>query len=268
MNVRGWLAVLVLGVSATTAPARIGLENIQAAPSALLPERKSLEYFPQEVIFFRYNVTGARTDIDGKVDIESVATLTNESGKEVATSKSPFQGALSLGGDTFVGNSYIIPKDDLPTGKYKLKVLLTDRLANDKIDFDREITIKPVEFAALHPYFSYDPDGRIPAPANGLVNQTLYFRLGVVGLDRARDRVELVSSVQILGPKGKELLPKPLETIIKETDPKVLKETSMATFTGSIGLHRPGEFILKITVTDRVVQRSTTLEVPFRVDVP
>jgi hypothetical protein len=268
MMQRAALALVVASLAVTAAPARVAVQNIQAAHGALLPERKSLEYFPQEMVFFRYTVVDAKVDAEGQVDVEASIKLTDATGKEVAANKLPLKGALSLGGDTFFASAYVVLPEDLVPGKYRLAVVLTDRLSGDKIDFDREIVVKQVDFAALFPRFSYDPEGRVAAPAGGLVNQTLHFRLPVVGLDKGREKVELVSSVQVLDAKGKELLPKPLETVIKETDPKVIKATSVATFNGSLGLHRPGSFTLRITVTDREARKSSTLEVPFKVEAP
>jgi hypothetical protein len=265
---RAGLAVWCVALAVSAAPARVALQNIQAAHGAVLPERKSLDYFPQELVFFRYTVVGAKTDADGQIDIEAAIKLTDAAGKEVATNKLPLKGALSLGGDSFVASAYLLLADDLVPGKYRFTVVLTDRVAGDKIDFDRDIIVKQPDFSVLFPRFSYDPEGRVAAPPRGVVNQTLFFRLPVVGLDKGREKVDMVSSVQVLDAKGKELLPKPLETVIKETDPKVIKATSVATFTGSLGLHRPGEFTLRITVTDRVAQKTTALEVPFKVELP
>lgn len=265
---RHFTAMVVLLVAAAPAQAGLEIQNIQAAYAPLLPERKTLEYYSQDLIYFRYLVTGAKTDDQGQVDVEAVVKLVDGNGKEVHNQKVPYKGSLSLGGDTFAGAVYIALNEQLLSGTYKLTVEHTDFLGTTKAAFEREIKVKSTEFALVFPRFSYDPEGRVLAPAGGVIHQTLYFRIGTIGFDRSQDRVELVSHVQLLDAQGKELLPKALETVIKESDAKTVKSTNVANFNGSLGLHRPGDFTLRITVTDRLGQKTAKFETPLRVTLP
>jgi len=259
---------VALVVTSLPAQAKLGVEHIEAAYGPLLPERKALEYVSQDLIFFRYLVTGAKVDEQGNVNVEALVQLTDANGKEVSKQTLPFKGTLSLGGDSFSGSAYIVVGEQFLAGTYTLSVTLTDLLASQKVAFQREVKVRSAEFAVVFPRFSYDLEGRVLAPAGGLVNQTLHFRIGAVGFDRSQEKVDLVSHVQLLDTQGKELLPKALETIVKVDDPKVVKTTSMANFSGSLGLHRPGEFTLRITVTDRLAQKTATFEMPLRVKLP
>jgi len=265
---RIWLAAAILVLSATTAQAKLEIENIQSAYGPMLPERKALEFYPQDLIFFRYMVTGAKVDERGQVDAEAVVKLIDGRGKELHKSTVPFKGPLSLGGDSFAGAAYVVLNDQFINGVYKLNVTVTDNQGSEKATFEREVRIRPAEFAIVHPRFSYDADGKAQAPVGGMVNQTLHFRIGILGFDRGQDRVDLMSSVQVLDDKGKELLPKPLETIIKSDDAKVVKTTNVATFNGSLHLHRAGDFTLRITVTDKLGQKTTKMEFPMKVVAP
>jgi hypothetical protein len=265
---RHLFAALVLAVTATTAQAKVDITNVQSAYGPLLPERKALEFYPQDLIYFRYMVTGAQVNSRGEVDCEAVVRLVDGNGKEVVKNTVPFQGPLSLGGDSFAGAAYVVLKEQLINGAYTLTCTVTDNLASEKASFTREVRVKPADFAIVHPRFSYDADGKAQAPVGGLVNQTLFFHIGIFGFDRSQDRVDLVSSVQVLDDKGKELLPKPLETIIKSEDAKLVKETNVATFNGSLHLHRPGEFTLRITVTDKIGQKTAKIEFPMHVAAP
>ncbi|MBY0527674.1 MAG: hypothetical protein K2R98_30025 [Gemmataceae bacterium] len=262
------LTAVLLLLSTTAAQAKLEIENIQSTYGPLLPERKELEFFPNDLIFFRYLVTGAKVDERGQVDAEAVVKFLDEKGKELNKSTIPFKGPLSLGGNSFAGAAYVVLNDQYLNGTYTVNVTVTDNLASEKATFTREVRIRPVDFAIVHPRFSYDADGKAQAPIGGLVNQTLYFRLGIVGFNRGQDRVDILSSVQILDEKGKELLPKPLETNIKSEDPKVVKATNVATFNGSLHLHRAGDFTLRVTVTDRLGQKTTKIEFPLRVTAP
>lgn len=262
------IAVAVLLLSSSAAHAKLEIEQVQSVYGPLLPERKLLEFYPQDLIFFRYMIAGAQLSPRGEVDCDAVVRLTDGNGKEVAKNSVPFKGPLSLGGDTFAGAAYVVLNDQLINGVYTLTCTVTDNLASEKASFSREIRVRPADFAIVHPRFYYDADGKAQAPIGGLVNQTLHFRIGIYGFDRGQERVDLISSIQVLDDKGKELLPKPLETVIKSDDAKVVKSTSVATFNGSLHLHRPGTFTLRITVNDRIGQKSAKLEFPLIVAAP
>ena len=264
---RAMTALAVLLFATMQAQAKLEIENVQAAHGLLLPERKT-DYFPQDLIFFRYLITGAKTDGEGRVDCEAVVKLADMAGKVVVTNNVPFKGNLSLGGNAFMGSAYVVLDNDHLPGTYTLSVTVSDVLGSEKTEFRRELKIRPTEFAVVFPRFSYDPEGKILAPIGGLANQHLYFRLGVIGFDRSFQKADLVSKVQIVDAEGKELLPKPLETVVKSDDPAVVKATSVANFNGSIGLHRPGDFKLRITITDRIGQKTTQVEWPLKVTLP
>jgi hypothetical protein len=207
-------------------------------------------------------------DATGKVDAEAVIKLTDGNGKEVAKNTIPFKARLSLGGDSFGGVAYLTLNEQLLNGLYTFSVTVTDHLGSEKVSFQRDVRIRPADFAIIRPHFSHDVEGRAPAAVGGLLSQTLYFRIEVYGFDRGQDRVHLVSSVQVLDASGKELLPEPLETVLKSEDAKLVKSTMVAHFNGSLGLHRPGEFTLRIVVTDRISTKTTKLEFPLRVTAP
>ncbi len=265
---RAWLAAAVVLFLTATAEARLAVENVQCAYGPLLPERKTLEFYPEDLIYFRYLVTGIQVDRAGQVDAEAVVKLTDGAGKEVAKNTIPFKARLSLGGDSFSGVAYLNLTEQFITGVYTFTVTVVDNLGSEKVSFQREVRLRPGDFAIIRPRFSYDADGRAPAPVGGLVSQTLYFRIEVYGFDRGQERVHLVSSVQVLDKDGKELLPEPLETVLKSDDAKLVKATSVASFNGSLSLHRAGEFTLRITVSDRIGTKMTKLELPLHVAAP
>jgi hypothetical protein len=264
---RPWLAAMVLFLTATAAQAKLEVTKIECSYGPLLPERQP-EYFPEDLIFFRYVVNGAKTDATGKVDVEAVVKLTDGNGKEIFKNTVPYRARLSLGGDSFVGFAHITLTEQFISGLYTMSVTVNDQLASDKVSFQRDVRIKPADFTIIRPNFSYDGEGRAQAPVGGLTSQTLFFRIEVYNFDKGQERVHLISSVQVLDAKGKELLPEPLETTLKSEDAKAVKETRTATFNGSLGLHRAGEFTLRITVTDKINGKMTKLEMPLKVATP
>ncbi len=262
------LTLSLLMTTASATHARLEIGDIQSTHGPLLPERKVLEYSPEDMIFFRFLANGVKVDPAGKVDVETVVTLHDANGKELTKHAIPSKARLSLGGDAFAGFAYLTLNEQYVSGAYTFKATVIDHLGSEKASFQREVRIRPSEFAIVRPRFSYDAEGRAPAPVGGLVSQTLHFRIEAYGFDRGQERVHLVSSVQVLDAKGKELLPAPLETVLKSEDAKLVKATTVGHFSGSLGLHRPGEFTLRITVEDKIAQKSTKLELPLRVVAP
>ncbi len=75
-------------------------------------------------------------------------------------------------------------------------------------------------------------------------------------------------AVQTLDSDGKENLPKPLVFDFREQDAKAAQRTNLVFFTSGIGLNRIGKFTLRITITDRMTDQSTKMEVPVTVAAP
>src|SRR5690349_10380516 len=63
---RTLLAAAVLVLAAGPASAKLELKDIKAVYGDLGPERKSLEYYAYDEVLFRFRVTGAKADKDGK----------------------------------------------------------------------------------------------------------------------------------------------------------------------------------------------------------
>src|SRR2546425_5628641 len=78
---RFWLAAALLILSAHSAQAKLGIESIQATYGPLGPERKTLDIYPFDELFFRFTVTGAKPDAEGKVDASVVMQVLDGTGK-------------------------------------------------------------------------------------------------------------------------------------------------------------------------------------------
>jgi hypothetical protein len=99
----------------------------------------------------------------------------------------------------------------LPPGAYSLTVTLRDQVAATRAKSQRAITIRSAAFAIVAPRFSYDADGKAPAPVGGLLEQTLHFKMKVIGLDRSRDRIDLRLAVRILDLRTRRVINAPLQ---------------------------------------------------------
>jgi hypothetical protein len=267
---RLWLTATVLALSAASAPAELEIQHIQAVHGLLGPERQSLEVYPHDEIVFRFHITGVRVDAEGKVDSTLALRLTDESGTElIKEPPSPLKGVLALGGHTFVGNARLSLGPTVRPGTvYTLTVTVKDNLSSETAQFQRKLKAKAPAFAIVAPRFFFDPEGKVPAPAGGLVGQTLYFRLRAIGYDFTKGKIDSTMEMQLHDADGKELLPKALLVEIRNDDAATVKKASVLTFNGNFVLNRAGTFALRVTVTDRLGKKSATFETPLRVTAP
>jgi len=250
------------------AHAKLQIENVQACYGPFGPERKAFELYPFDNLFVRFTVTGLKTDAAGKADTSATLKLADSKGNVIGERPLAPSGVLNLGGNSFLVFVNLRMDEQVPLGKNTLMVSVTDNLSKESASFERSVTGKKGKLQIVALEFFHDPDGKFPGSTNGALGEQLYFRLRVIGFDRSKEKIHTELAVQTLDPDGKENLPKPLVFNYQEKDARAVKNTSFAFFTSNIGLNRVGKFTLRITVTDRITNQSTKLEVPVTVTAP
>lgn len=244
------------------------IKNVQASYGQLGPERKSLEFVHGDELYMRFTVTGFTTDKDGRLRGELAMWVIDSKGKEILKQASPLQQALALGGGTFPGQVNVTIGDGLPSGDYTLKVTITDDLAGASDSFEQKFKCKETDFSMVAIRFWQDADGRVPATVGGTVSQTLYFTARGVGFDKSTGEIDLQFTIEVLDAKGKPVMPKPISTPVRHEDADVVKAATVINLRGEITLNRPGDFILKISLIDKIGKKTTTFEAPMKVTTP
>jgi hypothetical protein len=252
----------------TTAQAKLEITKIQAAYGPLGPERKVLEFYPNDEVFFRYRIAGAKVDDAGKLDL-SVVVQVSAKGKVLFENKGELKEAVIFGGPSIPGVANVALSGGVIPGEYTLQVTVKDNHAGETASFQRTVKVKASTFVIVAPQFFYDAGGKVPAPAGGLVGQALFFKLRVIGLDRSKGKIDTTMKVEISEAEGQEgLLSKPINASFKSEDPAVLKTVAYVTYDGHFALNREGSFVLKITITDRVADKSTVFSTVLNVKSP
>lgn len=258
---------LILAVSAP-AQAKIQIENIQACYGPYGPERKSLELYPFDVLFLRFTVSGLQTAASGNVDAVVKLKWTDPNGKVLDESSFPSTGILHLGGNSFPFITQLRMPDQIPLGKNKITVTVTDNLSKESASFERQFTGHKSKLQIVALEFFHDADNKFPSSTNLPLGEPLHFRLRLIGFDRSKGKIHTVMAVQTLDGEGKENIPKPLLSDVHEEDARTVQKFGFVFFTGRVGLNRSGKFTLRITVTDRMTDQSTKIEVPVTVTAP
>jgi hypothetical protein len=263
-----FLAVLALTLSGSVAQAKLELRDVQASHGQFGPVRKSNEYVAGDQVYFRYSAAGVRTDDAGRVRGELRMKLTDAKGKVLLNTENALEQTLALGGDTLTGYAALNVARDFAPGEYELTVEFADLLSKEVASFRQKFTVKAPEFALLRVRFSYDKAGAAAAPVGGTVGQTLFVRMNAVEFDRSKGEIDVEMRIEILDAAGKPTTPKPIRATVHNEKPAEVKEIDTLNLSGVLTLNRPGEFLLRITVTDTITKKKVTFDAPLKVTAP
>jgi hypothetical protein len=258
-------ATLFLVAVASAAHARVEVRDVQASHGQLGPERTSLDYLPGDEVFFRFTVAGARTTELGRLSGEIRLTLTDATGKAILRETSPVENPLAFGGDRFPAKAAVELGHQFPAGEYRLTVEFKDLISGESDSFTRTFTCKPAGFGLTRVRFSADEAGKSASRVGGVVGQPLHLNLAAVGFDRGRGKIDLEMEVRVLDADGRPVAPQPVRATAQSADPDAVRSATQVTFHAELTRTRPGDFVLKVTVTDRLSGRSATFESPMRV---
>lgn len=248
--------------------AKLEITKIEPALGALGPERKSLDFYPLDEIFFRYQIAGVKTDADGKTDVEIEVKLVNPLGRNVFDKKTTSLRQLSLGANTLPGYVVLPVPEKAPPGEYTLTVKVTDRLAKESESFERKLTCKPVSFQIIDMRFWRNAEYKVPAAAGGILGETVHFKLHVVGFDKSKKKVQTILTVTVLDDAGKPIPEKPLIIKAGVDNPDNAAKATQVNYNGLLYLNRTGNFTVRFSVEDIEGKQSTTFETPFKVSAP
>jgi hypothetical protein len=261
-------ASLALLLGAATAHAQLEIRDVQAAHGRLGTTRQSLEYCQGDEVFVRFLVHGAQTNQAGEADLLMALVVTDAHGNKVVDNESRVNATLALGGGTFPGEARVDLAPGIEPGEYTLSVRVKDRVSKETTSFERRFTCKAPEFAIARVRFFHDAEGHAPASFGGVLGQTLYFRNQAIGFDRSKGEIDLVMAFRLFDENGKEVTRTPIEASLRTDDEAALKNATHVDFAGQLALNRVGNFTLRISITDRVANKTTRFEAPFRVIAP
>jgi hypothetical protein len=259
------LAILALIALPAVANAKLEIRDMQASQGQLGPERKSNEYVVGDQVYYRFTISGVRTDADGRTRAEMKIIVTDAKGKKLISNTFPFQQVIALGGDSFPGAASFHFDDTSMPGDYELAVEFTDLLSKETASFKRKVVCKPETFALLNVRFFRDRDGQVPARVGGTVGERLVVKMQIVGFDRSKDEIDVGMEVAVLDAKGKPATANPILSEFHSEKPPEVRATSRIALSANLVLNRPGDFVLRVTVTDRTTKKKVTFEAPMRV---
>jgi len=263
--VRTLLATALVIAIARPVFADLSIKNIQARHGQFGPVRTSLDLYPGDEVVFTYTVEGVKTDPAGNVSCEFELKVSDASGNVVFRDTNQPTQVLPTGVNSLPNATHFGFGLGTPPGQYKFTLVCTDKRQQLSDSFERIVNCLPVAFAIIQPRFSYDAKGETNASLIDVLGQSLFFRLSVIGFDRAHGKIDLSMRMQLIDEKGQELLPKPVSDSIVVTDAKKIAEAPVANFWDAFSCLKIGSFRVKISVTDNISHKTTTFESPIRI---
>ncbi len=268
-RVTPWVLSSVVALAATLpAMAKLEITDIKAVHGPLGPERPDqtkLEVYPGEELYFRYKINGVGADEKGNLSGSLQVKVFDSEGKVRLDQPTPMRGMLALGGSTLPGTVRFGFEPNVKPGKYKVVLVVNDKLREETARFEREVTVKPTAFAVINSNFFFDKDGKIPAPAGGYLGQTLFFRLNVIGFDKSDKKIRTKMTMQFLDKNGRELLPQAVHALISIDKPEQVEKINLLTFNGNISLNRVGEYTMRMVFDDELANKKTTFDAKLNV---
>jgi hypothetical protein len=254
--------VLLIGI-APTASAKLELRDIQAAHGQLGPERQGAEYVSGDQVFFRYTIAGIRTHADGRMRAEMRLTVNDTKGNTLLKRETPLQQVVALGGDSVPAFASFDLTEDVPPGEYEFLVEIADLLSKESASFRRKFTCKKEEFALVQIRFHLDERGESAAPPGGIVSQTLFLKMKAVGFDRSKGEIDVEMAIHVLDRGGKPVMPRPIRASVHAEKPEEVKQINRLALSGVLTLNRTGDFVLRITLTDKMAKKEVSFETPI-----
>lgn len=251
-------ALILLAVPGIISAQESGLKITDVAKRHGLhgPVCKTNQIHIGDIAFLEWVNKGLTVGEDGRVSYSIGIEIFDANGKLVF-SREPSKSTklLPFGGTQAPAFFTSTVGLDTPPGKYKVKITVEDLLGKlrflSKASFTREVEIIKTDFALLRTSLSYDSEGAIPAPAHGVLGQTMQLNAYVYGAGRDKDfNPNLKTTVRILE-KGKEV-GKPQTGVIN----KAAADEKLIPVAVGLSLDRVGTFAIELLVEDKVSGKS------------
>jgi hypothetical protein len=263
---RFWVAAICL-LSVESVYAELTIKNIKAAHGLLGNVRDSLELYPSDDLFFRFELDGLTEVKPGQVEFEMQVKLRDADGKVVFEQKGTQKKDLGFKGP-IPSFSYLAVGPNGKAGDYTFTTTIRDLQSNKEASFDRGITIRPLKFKGVAPRLYRDAEAKQPAPNRFTVGEMAYFRLRAIGMSREQQKIDVSMAVKLLDESGKSIQTRPIVVNAKLDNPTEVQKANYVNFSGSLYLSIPGKFMIAISLTDVATGNKDELLIPIEVFQP
>ena len=154
-------ALVVLCMVPSLAPA-LEIKNVRPSFGPMGARRDETKFLPGDVLWINYDIEGLTFDEKtGKANYETKLEFLDDKGTVKFERKTPNEVTADLGGTRMPGDLHVIMGQNLPDGKYTVKLTVLDKLAKVSKSIVYPIQVLPPAFGFV----------AVMAPAVGLPGQ-------------------------------------------------------------------------------------------------
>jgi hypothetical protein len=251
-----------LGGTVAQAPT-LTLTNVRATYGLLGAERQDNKVLPGDRYYIAFDIDGVEVDKEGKVRYSMGMEVKDSQGKVVYASKPRDMEAFnSLGGSRMQAFVNVDAGFSQPAGEYTVTVTVSDLVKKATQTLVRKIQILPKDFGLARLACSFDQDGRLAAPPQGVTGQSLFVSFYAVGFERdsTKKQPNVAAEMRILDENGKPVLPNPFAGEVSQDVPENVVALPMSFV---LFLNRPGRFTVELQGTDRISKKTSRLSFPL-----
>ena len=268
--IRDWPMLAIVLAFRPSVRAELRIENVQPCYSAFSPARPNeVHYWRTEPFTYRWDVAGIQqTDAGWRLDVSM--ELRSSNGQTIVAQTQAYDGRLPLGGDRWRLAAFLRPKDPIPLGDYTLVLNVKDKNSKQVARHERKVQVRPPQLAVSFIKLGLEPNCMTEVSSTNPVGTALFAILQLSGVQNDHGLCDVEVLWEVLDARtGACLLserPIIVRTPLSPFQPGQTAREEPFTMVESIGeLNRPGEFILRWHVTDRVAHKTIAWDVPLHV---
>lgn len=259
------LAALVSAVICPAVHAAVELRHVQCCYGPFGPARSGIEVAAHDELMFRFVIAGLKLDAEGKTDAILTIGMSDAAGVEILHQTRPIRVSLPWG-ETCPGTAGLVVSPSAPPGEYSLRVVVDDKLGGGSARFARKVVVVPATFRVINPRFFVDHPRTLPGPCGGFAGQTLALRVQAALPKKGVDgRTAVALTLRVFDLEGNELSRHPVTARREAADGR---EYQTLVIDAELPLSRAGELLLRLTLTDEISSKQSTLELPLTVVQP
>jgi hypothetical protein len=244
---------------------KLDLTNLHITYGLQGPTRESKKFLPGDPVFLAFDIDGITIGKDGKVVYTMGLEVTDKAGKSWhkvdPTERVEF---APLGGRKMPGRAFVTLGVDAPPGEYTVKLTTIDTATKATGSFEYKFEVVKTDLGIIGVYASQDPEGKTPAHTTGFVGGSVWVQFAATGFKRdekKKNQPDLRFEMTTVDEKGTPTMTSPLTVDVNALEDKF----PICPMRFNLPLTRTGKFAAKLTVTDRVANKTSTFDLPIQV---
>jgi hypothetical protein len=264
------LIPFALLLTATLAHAKFEMKNFEMSYGDYGPPRYSPCYYPgHDALCVRYRLERDEAE-NGSCPVDYSLALLDPEGKTVLLSRQTLQGDEWMSGKSVYVTQGLDLNASFSPGTYTVVVTAKNRVSSEMATIKRTVQMKAEELAVTGVTLSYDKEGKFPASLTCAVGQTLWFNVKVINvlLDQ-KGQVNCGGNLAVVDADTKEVVWNLGDRDFNDRSPTPGTKTDELHIVGYLStLRRPGDFLIRVALTDNFAKKSLNFEMPLHIVQP